>query len=87
MHDGDSELVTSHQLFKLFNSLLGVAIDESLVNIKIGVEIQENVHLPLLFLDCDVILVDTFKSEFLILNENLRWFSHKVLGHRKNFVR
>jgi hypothetical protein len=86
VHDRHSEFVGSHKLLELFNSLLGVTVDEGLVDVKIGVEVQQNVHLPLFLLNSDVVLVNTFKSELLILNENLCWVSHEVLGHCQDFV-
>lgn len=76
----------SHKLFDFLNSLFGVTVDKGLVDVQIGVKVKKYVHLPLLLFDGNVVLVNTFKSELLILDENLRWVSHEVLSHTENFV-
>jgi len=81
VHDGNGEVVLGHGLLQLFDSLLGVTVDESLVDVQVGVQVQEHVHLPLLLLDGDVVLADTLESELLVLDQNLRWLAHEVLGH------
>ena len=81
VHDGDGEIVLSHGLLELFNTLLGVAVDEGLVDIKVGVEVKKDVHLPLVLFDSDVVLLDTFKGELLVLNQNLCGVAHEVSGH------
>jgi len=85
VHNGDGKIVIGHGLFELFNSLFGVTVDKSLVDIKIGVQVKEYVHLPFLLLDSDVVLVDTFESELLVLYKNLGGVTHEVLSHTKNF--
>jgi hypothetical protein len=40
MHSRNSELLLSHSLLKLEYSLLGVAIDKSLVDVEVGVKIE-----------------------------------------------
>jgi len=86
MHDRDGEVVLCHGLLKLLDSFLGVAIDKSLVDVKVGVEVKENLHLPLFFLYSDVVLVDTLEGELLVLNKNLRGVPHEMLGELKNIV-
>jgi len=87
VHDGDGEVLLGHALLELLDSLLGVTVDKSLVDVKVGVEVEENFHLPLLLLDGDVILVDTFEGELLVLDEDLGGVSHEMLGELKNFGR
>ena len=87
VHDADSEVVLGHGLLEVLNSLLGVTVDEGLVDVQVGVQVEEDFHLPLFFLDSDVVLVDTFKSELLVLDENLCGVSHEVLGHTKDLRR
>jgi hypothetical protein len=70
-----------HRLFKVFNLLLGVAINECLVEVQISIEIQENVHLPLFLLYGDVVLVNTFEGQLLVLDQDLCGLSHELLGH------
>ena len=80
MHDGDTEIVLLHLLGELNDSLLSVAIDEGLVDIKVAVEVEEDVHLPLLLFYGDVVLLDTFEGQLLVLDQNLGGVSHEVLG-------
>lgn len=75
-----------HGLFELKNSLLGVAIDKSLVDIQVGVEIEEHLHLPLFLLDGNVVLTDTLKSKIFRLDKNLLWISHEMFGQSQDVV-
>lgn len=87
VHDRDGEVVLGHGLLELLDSLLGVTVDEGLVDVQVGVEVQEDLNFPLFLLDGDVVLVDTFKSELLVLDEDLRWVSHEMLGQSENVGR
>jgi hypothetical protein len=87
VHDAHGEFVFSHGLLELFYALLGVTVNERLVNVQVSVQLKEDVHLPLFLLDSDVILSDTFKSELLTLNKNLGGVSHEVLGELQNIWR
>ena len=51
-----------------------------MVDVKVSIEVQENLDFPLFFLDCDVVLMDTFKSELLVLDQDLGRISHEMLG-------
>ena len=86
VHGWDGEVMVVHGLFKLENSLFGVAINKSLVDIQVGVEIKENLHLPLFFLDGNVVLTDTLKSKIFRLDKNLLWISHEMFGQSQNVV-
>jgi len=86
VHDGDGEVVFGHGLFKFFDSLLGVTVNKSLVDVKVGIQIEQNLHLPLLLLDSDVVLVNTFESELLVLDENLGGVAHEMLGELQNLI-
>jgi hypothetical protein len=81
----------SHEFLELFDSLLGVTVDQSLVDVQVSVKVDQDVHLPLLFLNSNVVLVDTFKSKLLVLNKNLCWFSAtlppEILQMTKHFMR
>jgi len=87
VHNRDSEFVLCHGLLELLDALLGVAVDEGLVDVEVGVEVKEDVHLPLVLFDGDIVLADTFESELLGLDQNLRWFAHEVLGELQNIRR
>jgi hypothetical protein len=86
VHDADSEVVISHRLLKLLNSLFGVTVDQSLVNVQVSVQREKDFHLPLFFLNSDVVLVDAFKGKLLVLNKDFCGVTHEVLGHREDFV-
>ena len=68
MHNGNTEIVLLHLVSQLNNSLFGVAIDQSLVDVKVAVEIEEDVHLPFFLFYGDIVLLNTFEGELLILN-------------------
>lgn len=84
VHDGHDEVLLGHALLKLLDTLLSVAVDEGLVDVQIGVEVQEDLDLPFFLFDGDVVLVDTFKGELLVLDEDLCWLSHEMLGQSEN---
>jgi hypothetical protein len=86
MHSRDSKIIFVHCLFQFKHSLFGVAIDKSLINIQVGVKIKEDFHLPLFFLDSNVILTDTFKGEIFTLDENLFWVSHEMFSESQDIV-
>ena len=84
---GHDEVLLGHRLLELVDSALGVAVDDGLLDVEVRVEIEEHLHLPLGLLHSDVILVDTFKSELLVLHEDLGWVSHEVVGELQNVGR
>ena len=84
VHDGDHEVALLHQGLELFDSLLGVAVDDGLVDIQIGVQVEHHLHLPLLLLDGDVVLVDTLQGQLLALDQDLGRVAHEVLRHAQN---
>jgi hypothetical protein len=86
VHDADSEFLLSHGLLELFDSLLGVTVDKSLVDVQVGVQVEEHIHFPLLLLDSNVILSDTFEGEVLRLDENLGGVSHEMLGELEDVL-
>ena len=84
MHSGHSEVLLFHHLSEFHYSLLGIAVDEGLVDVQVAVEVKENVHLPFFLFDGNVVLVDTFEGEVLILDQNLCGVSHEVLSELKD---
>jgi hypothetical protein len=87
MHNGNNEIVLLHLVSQLNNSLFGVAIDQSLTDVKVTVEIEEDVHLPLFLFYGDIVLLDTFEGELLILDQDLGGIAHKVLGQLQDVHR
>ena len=87
MHAGDDEILFGHGALELIDSLLSVTVDDSLLDIKVGVEVKKYIHLPLVLLDGDVVLVDTLKGQVLFLHENLRRRPHEVLCEAEDIGR
>jgi len=84
VHDANGEIVLGHGLLEVLNPFLGVTVDEGLVDVQVGIQVKEHLHLPLFLLNSDVVLVDTFEGKLLVLDQNLCGVSHKVLGHGKD---
>jgi hypothetical protein len=86
VHSGHSEVVFVHGLLQLQNSLFGVAVNKGLVDIQVGVEVKEHLHLPLLLLNSDVILTDTLEGKIFRLHKNFFWVSHEMFGQAQDVV-
>lgn len=80
VHGRYGEVLFLHHFGQLVDSLFGVAINQGLVDVQVTVQVQQHIHLPFLSLNCDIVLLYTFKSQFFILYEDLRWVSHEVFG-------
>ena len=65
---GHDEVLLGQRILDLFNSALGVAVDDGLLKVELRVKIEENILFPLDLLHRDVVLIDTFKSELQILH-------------------
>ena len=87
MHAGDNEVLLSHGPLKLVYPLLRVAVNDGLLDVQVGVQVEQDVHLPLVLLNGDVVLVDTLKGQVLFLHEDLRRRPHEVLGEAENIGR
>lgn len=80
VHGRHDKVLARHRLLQLFDALLRVAVDQRLVDVQVRVQVQKHLNFPLLFLHRDIVLVDTFKGEFLVLDEDLGGVLHEVLG-------
>jgi len=87
VHNRDNEVFLDHSLLELLDTLFGVTVDESLIDIKVSIEVEEYLHLPFLLFDGNIVLADTFKGQFLVLNKDLGGVSHEVLGKLEHIVR
>jgi hypothetical protein len=87
VHNRDGEVFFGHNLFEFLDALLGVAVNERLVDVEVRVQVEQHLHLPLLLLYGDVVLVDTFEGQLLVLNQNFGGLTHKVAGELQNFGR
>jgi len=86
VHDGDGEVLIGHDLLELLNTLLGVTVDEGLVDVEVGIQVEENLNLPVVLLHGDVVLMNTFEGELLVLDQNLGGVAHEVLGQSEDLV-
>lgn len=87
VHDGDSEFVLGHGLLEFFNTFLCVTVDEGLVDVQVLVKVEQDVYLPLLLFDCNVVLFDAYESKLLALDEDLCGVTHEVLREFENIRR
>ncbi len=60
LHYGDTEIVLLQLVAQLSNSLIVVAKDDGRVDVKVSVEVQEDVYLPLFLLNWDVVMSVVF---------------------------
>ena len=79
VHAGDHEILLSHVTLELVDSALRVAVDDGLIDIQVRVEVEQDIHFPFLLLHGNVVLVDTFKGQVLLLHQDLGWVPHEVL--------
>lgn len=59
MDDADCEVGLGHALAEFDDLLLGVGVDNGLLDIDVIVEVRKSFELVLFLLDRDVVLVDT----------------------------
>lgn len=84
MHGRNCEVLFLHQFCEFDDSLLGVAIDQGLVDVQVSVEVEEDIDFPLFLFNGDVVLLDTFESEIFVLDQNLCGISQEVLSELQN---
>ena len=87
MHAGDDEVLLSHGLLKLVDSSLGVTVDDGLLDVQVGVQVEENIDFPLVLLHGNIVLVDTFEGKVFLLDKDLGRVSQEMLGEAKNLGR
>lgn len=77
----DGKVLGAHLLSELVDLSAGVAEDDGLGDGEGLVEVAEGVELVLLAVNHDVELLDTFKGEFIALDEDASGVVHELLGH------
>ena len=87
VHASDDEILFSHGGLELVDPLLGVTVDDGLLDVQVGVQVNEDVNLPLVLLDGDIVLVNTLKGEVFLLDEDLCGVAHEMLGQGKGLGR
>jgi len=86
VHGGDGEVASSELVSEPVDLSAGVAEDDSLGDGDGLIEIGEGVKLPLLLLDSNVELLDTFESKFVLLDENADRVAHELGGDLKDIL-
>lgn len=87
MHDVDHEIFLSHCFLKLFYSLLSVTVDDGLVDVKVGIQVEEHFNLPGFLGHGDEVLLDTDKGQLIILYQDLCWVPHEMFSQPKDVGR
>lgn len=85
VHGGDGHVLFSELSFEFFDSLLGVAVNDSLGNFDVVVKFNEGIELPVFSVERDVELLDTVEGQVVVLNEDNSGVSHELLGDFQNF--
>mmetsp|Transcript_84676 Transcript_84676/g.181456 ORF Transcript_84676/g.181456 Transcript_84676/m.181456 type:complete len:200 (+) Transcript_84676:521-1120(+) len=78
MHRRDSKISLLQLVRKEIDLTTRVAVDDRLGNGERLVEIAKRIELPLLLLDGDVELPDTFQSELVLLHEDPHCIAHEL---------
>lgn len=52
---------------------------------NVVVQFDEGIEFPFFLVNSNEVLLDTVKSQLLILDENSCWLSHESFGHFENF--
>ena len=80
VHGRDREVTGSELVGEPVNLSTGVAEDDGLRDGDGLVEIGQSIQFPLLLLDCDVELLNTFEGELVLLDKDADWVAHELGG-------
>lgn len=86
VHGGDSEVTGSKLVSEPVNLSPGVAENDGLGDGDSFVEIGQSVELPVLLLNSDVELLDTFEGKFGLLDEDTDRVAHELGGNLENVL-
>ncbi|GAO51261.1 hypothetical protein G7K_5367-t1 [Saitoella complicata NRRL Y-17804] len=86
VHSGDSEVTGSELLGKPVDLSAGVAEDDGLSDGNGLVQVAKGVELPVLLLNGDVELLDTFEGKLVLLDENADGLAHELLGNLQDLL-
>ena len=81
MHGGDREVARLQLVSEPIDFSTGVAEDDGLCDCDSLVEIGEGIQLPILLLDGNVELFDTFEGQFVLLDEDSHGIAHELGGN------
>jgi len=86
VHSRDSEVAGGKLVGKPVNLPTGVAEDDGLGDSDGLVQVGEGVKLPVLLLNSNVELLDTFKGEFILLDKDTNGVAHELGGDLKHVL-
>ena len=78
MSGRDGEVTLAHLLGQPVDLLLGVTENDSLVDVQGLIQIAKSIELPVLTLNIDVELTNTFEGKFILLNQNTDGVGHEL---------
>ena len=85
MHGGDGHVLFDELVTEFLDSLLGIAVDDTLSDFNVVVELNESVEFPFFTVKSNVELLDTIECEIIVLNENGGRVSHELLSDFEDF--
>lgn len=85
MHGRDGHVLLNELVTEFFDSLLGIAVDNSLSDFNIIVQFDKCIKFPFFTVQSNIELLDTIESEIIVLDENSCRVSHELLGDFENF--
>lgn len=80
VHSGHGEVAACELVREPVDLSPRVAEDNGLGDGYSLVQVAQRVQLPVLFLDCNIELLNTFESELGLLDENADWVAHELRG-------
>ena len=86
VHGRDSEVTSSELIGKPVDLAAGVAEDDGLGDGDSLVQIGEGIELPLLLLDSNVELLDTFEGKLGLLDKDADRVTHELVGDLKDVL-
>jgi hypothetical protein len=86
VHGGDGEVTSSELVGEPVDLPAGVAEDDGLGDGDGLVQVGQSVELPVLLLDSNVELLDTFKGKLVLLDENADRVAHELGGDLKDVL-
>lgn len=86
VHGRDGEITGSELVGKPVDLAAGVAEDDGLGDGDSLIQIGEGIELPLLLLDGDVELLDTFKGKLVLLDQDADGVAHELGGDLKDVL-
>jgi hypothetical protein len=86
VHAGNSKVVLSHLIRKPLNFVSLVAENDGLGDGQSIIEIAKSVEFPLLLIDLNEELLDSFQCQLITLHQNLYWVFHELLSHVQYFL-